>query len=515
MGINGFQPFLIKTYKKACKQYFNVQYDNLYIDLNHVLHHVCYKSKNTSELIELCKNYLLGIIKSVKPKSRVILAADGAAPLAKMILQRKRRLDSIKSLEGDIDLTKNLNLNLTPGTEFMMKLEHSLEGFINYIKEKFSVDVITLITDADEGEIKIKHELLKIQKRNPDETHIVYSADSDVVLILFTCTDLTKIYHMIKHDLIIHYGTMYDEHVALYGSSDSLKNDFVFINLMMGNDYLPKVLYFKLENIWEAYKIVSGYLPKGMISSDANSQTNIIIDPLFIHDLLYIASKNISKGLLNKFQITDLKNCRYTNYINGIYWCYGMYALGKCSNYKYIYEQLDTNPHITGVMFSLMYHNKYIIHSSPSIDIDLYGILLIPEKACKLLSKEQNLIVSELISEHPIIYEEGRCEKCKKYSREASAINKEAKTYDDESYQKTLILKKIRTINKKFALHRASHKKMTINVIDKISKTFINIREKLRETMSLESDTSADDKSIEVYKPMPNPNSICIKKRLF
>lgn len=511
MGVTNFQPYIKKVYKKACQKKFDVTYDNLYIDLNHVLHHVCYLSKDKDDLLARFRDYLKGIIVMIKPKKRVILAADGAAPLAKMILQRKRRLDSIKALEGDLDPKKNLNLNLTPGTEFMMKLERALAGFVKYVKEKFSVEVSTLITDADEGEIKIKHQLQKIQKKNPTETHAVYSGDSDVILILFTCEDLSKIYQMINKDMIIHFGTMYDEHVAKFGSTENAKNDFVFINLMMGNDYLPKVSFLKLESVWDAYKIVGRNRPKGMVS---RIDTNVAIDPIFIHDLLYIACKGVARHMLQRFKLTDLTDGSYTNYVQGLYWCFGMYTTGNCSNYRYIYEHI-TSPHVVGAMLSLMRYNTYQITSTSSIDVDLYGILLIPEKAKSLLSKEQNLIAEKLAKKHPIIYEEGRCDKCKNYSKLLSKLNKEYKLYDSDSDERFDVSKRIGKLQKQFATHKDTHEKLTIDTIDAISKNFVKIREELRETMSLESeqDAESDKELVEVYKP--GKRTTVLKKKLF
>ena len=515
MGINGFQPFVKKVYKKACKTKFNVEYDNLYIDLNHVLHHICYVSKDTNDMIERCREYLKGIIQMIKPKKRVIICADGVAPLAKMLLQRKRRLESIRNIDTDdkSDIT-GLNLNLSPGTAFMMNLEKSLTSFVNYIKEKFSLEVLMYIIDANEGEIKIKHQLCKIQKKNPSDTHIVFSADSDVILLLFTCDDLYKIYQMLdKEHTILHYGTMYDEHCKQFiGHADemdqnTIKNDFVFINLMMGNDYIPKVNYFKLENVWEAYKLVSSYIMTGMISI---KDSVISINSLFIHDLLYFGSKSIAKRFMNRFDISDLR-VGYDNYTDGLYWSFGIYT-GKCTDYRYIYNNKNTNIHITGVMLTLMCRCSYNIMIAPTIDIDLYGILLIPSQLSKtLLSKEQNLIAEKLVQKHPIIYEEGKCDICKKYYKTSSELNKSIKQYDSGEDEALEISKKSKKLNLEYSKHRKSHKNMSIHNIDEISEDFIKIRDELRETMSLVSDNE-DGETVEVYKPV---NKSLPKKKLF
>lgn len=493
MGIKNYQQYIKTTYSKACKtKWEGVIYDNLYIDLNHVLHHVCYLSKNTQDLSNRYMDYLRNILYLVRPAKRLYIGADGPAPMAKMLLQRKRRLDMIKSTPGEVDMKKNLNLNLTPGTEFMMNLEDAMQNFITYVKKTFKIEVIVSVTDADEGEIKIKQILQKIQKKHPSDTHIVFSGDSDVILLLFACKDLDKIYHMIQKDTIIHFGTMLTIHRELFGKTDSDQLDFVFINLMMGNDYLPKTSYFKLENIWDAYKIVARSRPKGLIKLENDK---ITIDHMFLMKLIFIGTKNSPVHFMNRFKITDLKDQHYDNYVIGMYWCFSMYTIGSCSDYRYQYDH-NVSPHIMGVALSLMKNREYTIIHSESIDVDLYGILLIPEKVNMLLSKEQNMIAEKLVEKHPVIYEEGRCDKCKKYAQILSKIKKEIKE-DDESPRSS---KKVGDLNRKFSVHREKHEKLTFKKIDEITKDFVLIRDELRETVSLD-DSCDSAKSSHVYQP--------------
>lgn len=384
MGINNFVPYIKKTYRSACKESYNVIYDNLYIDVNYVLHHVCYYSSDIKDLLKRFKDYLHNIITNIKPKKRLFLCADGVAPLAKMLLQRKRRHTIIN--------TTDIQLNLTPGTRFMMTLENELYGFIQYVKTQFNIDVITDIINEGEGEIKIKFHLLEYHKLYPNDVHMVYSGDSDMVLLLFTCDDLTKIYHMITKDTIIHYGTMYEQHILMFGSA---KHDFVFINLLLGNDYIPKVALLKLETIWESYKNALQFNPSGLITFN---NTQLQINQLFIYDLLYYVIKKRSIKPLS----LDIINT-YKNYVQGLYWCACMYYTGKCTDYKYIFDT-KLKPCMMGIMWYIMYNNKYTIVNNPSIPTYLYGILLIPHKIKHILSDKQNIIASKLTQKYPIIY---------------------------------------------------------------------------------------------------------------
>jgi 5'-3' exonuclease len=497
MGIKNFQQYIKDVYDDACKTNWpKVSYDNLYIDLNHVLHHVCYLSSDVADLQKRFMDYVRNTILQIKPKKCVYLVADGPAPLAKMLLQRKRRLDAIKTIEGDIDLNKHLNLNLTPGTEFMNDLEIMMQPFYTYIKQKFKVDVKTFILDAGEGEIKIKHLIDESQKINSSDTHIIFSSDSDMVLLLFTCKYVSNIYQMIDKNVIIHFGTMLDMHREKFGRTESDQLDFVFINLLMGNDYLPKASYFKMENIWEAYKFVARTNPEGLIKMHNDT---IEVDNIFLLTLIVLGTKKTPQHFMNKFTLYDIKSPYYKNYTNGLYWCFSMYVLGKCTDYLYQYDHEDS-PHIMGVALSLMANHSYNIKYSDPIDVGLCGILLIPERANTLLSKEQIMIANQLVKKHNIIYEEGRCDKCKVFSSSAGKLNAQIKQCEPETDERKSLSKQVALLNKQFTAHRTIHEKLTSTKIIDIVKDFNIIRDEISKTNVIDN-TLSNDKQKKSYVP--------------
>lgn len=514
MGIQGFLQFIKQTYPLAIKQHIN-EIDNLYIDLNHILHHVCYLSKDKQDLIQRTQDYILGIIKSIKPKKRIFLSSDGPAPMAKMILQRKRRLDTTKQK----DLENDLSLNLTAGTAFMSNLENYLNTFSIYIKKYFKLDTIISTIDSDEGEIKIKRQVNLYQKRYPNDTHLIYSGDSDMALLLFTCNDLSKIYQMVDKNMIIDFGQLYETHKNKFIgdtniSCQKIKYDFVFLFLMMGNDYLPNVSCIKIDDVWESYKsvlndrktsIVELYTNDDNQTDEINMITKIKINSEFIHHLIHNVTKKIKPFMLKRYSSIDDTTYikEYEKYTEGIYWCFMMYLSGKCTDYKYIFEY-DFKPHILGVMIILMMNNTYTIKKHQSIDIDLYGILLIPKCAKHLLSKEQNLIVEKLSVNHQVIYEEELCKTCKNYCKDLRESKNNIDSTDigsKDEYNK---------LTKKYIQHKKTHTRLSYNLIDKIQKDFINIRDEINENFDL-SELSEVNNYIE-YKP--NNYSIP-NKRLF
>jgi hypothetical protein len=569
MGIHNFQQYIKKTYDGACRKKWLNCYDNLYIDLNHILHTSCYVSKNLDELMETTKEQLKNIIFFNKPTKRLIIIADGSAPLAKLILQRKRRLESVRSIDDNVSphdaYIDRLNLNLTPCTKFMTMMERSIMDFVHYVENTYKIEVITFLSDAGEGEVKIKYQVLKYQKKYPDETHAIYSNDSDMILLLFTCEDLSKIYQIIRKEYIISFGKMYHMHMQMiFGNQpvvkdftkeiSQIKYDFVLINLLMGNDYLPKASFLKLENVWKAYQIIAPnrYIvrrdnqliidwTKGLIVCN---NSDIRIDPIFFHDLIYNATKHTPKHLLKKFTFESLKDSLYSDYIKGLYWCFAMYRVGSCLDCCYAYDH-RTAPHITGVMLSIMTTQSYHIEETRrNIDQGLYGILLIPEKAKNLLNKEQQMVLEKMLVKHPIIYEEGRCEKCKNYHKQMSELNREYKSimkktnnpdpdFDDpmpnpdhtnaltnDTLTNDTLTKKITTTSKEYSEHRETHPKLTGPQIVQMNLDYLMYRKEIRENMDFETDelelTGLDgidfDNKKEIWKPKPKN---ILKKKLF
>jgi hypothetical protein len=140
-----------------------------------------------------------------------------------------------------------------------------------------------------------------------------------------------------------------------------------------------------------------------------------------------------------------------------------------------------------GVALSLMRNHSYCVIQSGSIDIDLYGILLIPERVNSLLSEKQNMIATKLVEKHPIIYEEGRCDKCRVFSISISNLNTKIKLYDSESKERNDISKQITKLNKKNSIHRLTHEKLSSTKIDQIAKDFNIIRDSLCTTTCFEN----------------------------
>lgn len=526
MGIKDYIKFVRTEYSQACKKRWLARYTDLYIDLNHALHNVCYGSRSSDEVLHRLKSYLMEMISTYRPTKRIYIAADGAAPIAKMLLQRKRRYEKVKTLKkaDNLDMSQNLALNFTPGTEFMLSLANELKHFKSFIEITYSVKVTLDIETVDEGEIKIRRKLGQDCEtyREKHTTIAVYSGDADMILLLFSLNscDLRNIYQIVNKDTTISMGMFYSIHKEKYciglapekakQVEQIIRNDFIFLNLLAGNDYLPKVLYLKLQNIWNAYGALLHHYRNGLVSYNESNKT-IEINCMFMVDLICNASGMNKLNYDKKFNIAGNNHKLNRDYVQGLAWCFDMYSTGICADYRYIYNHKGA-PHYSALMMEIARNNTRKVNTTFPIDSDLYGILLIPEKADALLSEKQRECTEELLTSHPIIYEEERCQKCSVFSKQMSNYNSEAKALrtptssesplfdlEDDSNDsndsndcddsddsdemsddtriklKESILEKIRNTSSRYAKHKETHDVMNINHIESIEQTFRKI----------------------------------------
>ncbi len=486
MGIQNYHKFIRSVYKESHQKKWLDSYDNIYFDLNFILHRVGYVATSQMDIVNKLKEYINNVIKITNPKKRVIFTADGPAPLAKLFVQRKRRLNMVRNItsnnndddndDDDNDNNNNNNLddtsiessekettslNFTAGTKFMMELEKSLRDYIAFLKIIYNLEIITDIIGPDEAELKIKYNLNIIQGSDPLDTHLVISGDSDMIVLLATCLDLNLVYVMVTKEEIIYMGKLMDSHTEIYGRTANYKEDFTFVNMLMGNDYIPKTNYLNFEKLWDAYKIVHKSYPDGII--DKNRE-EIKINVHFLHDLIYYTIKNIGKAQRKKamtFNLSDLCDPLYDNYIKGLIWSFEMYRKGVCHCYQYFYNH-HGSPHPLGIVYNIMINSVHQLGNTSPINPNVYAILLIPEQANYLLGDANKDLSIEIAKKNPILYEEERCTTCKKMYLELSKIPK------NDNDKRNIKIKKLST-------HKLTHSILTIDDINKIQKSYFKL----------------------------------------
>ena len=129
--------------------------DNLYLDMNGIIHPCCHpvdrpQPKTEMEMFTLIFEYTDKVINIVRPRKTIYLAIDGVAPRAKMNQQRSRRFRTAIDAEEKTNREASIRNQwaeegikfadqpspsgpeafdsnvITPGTEFMYNLSKAL-----------------------------------------------------------------------------------------------------------------------------------------------------------------------------------------------------------------------------------------------------------------------------------------------------------------------------------------------------------------------------------------------------
>ncbi|DBA90633.1 TPA: 5'-3' exoribonuclease 2 [Trebouxia sp. C0004] len=229
MGVPGFFSWLRRKYPQIVDECAKDQgqqeggreervCDNLYIDMNHIIHgcsHPRWRDSAYESEIEIFRGiqaYLERLVHTCRPQRLLMIAIDGVAPQAKMCQQRTRRFMSAhterlrKGIEKEIRremLAQARNaiiippLNsfdgnvITPGTPFMARLAAQLRRWLEYkvASDPGWLSMQVVLSDSNEpgeGEHKIMR-FIRHQRAcseyDPNTSHVIYGQDADLILL--------------------------------------------------------------------------------------------------------------------------------------------------------------------------------------------------------------------------------------------------------------------------------------------------------------------------------------------
>jgi len=227
-------------------------------------------------------NYIEKLVSLVSPET-LFIAIDGVAPKAKIIQQRQRRFKSVKDKKYIRELKTQLDIeinnddydtnSISPGTLFMEKLNNAITEFIS-IKRNYNI-IFSSSNVPGEGEHKITEYIRKNKTLFNDKNVIIYGLDADLIMLSMALrmknvyllreeVEYTKkkqsnfgdkyLFLNINHlkDCII--KTMVDEYKKIDNTTNinntngNFVDDYVFICLLLGNDFLPHMPSISLKN---------------------------------------------------------------------------------------------------------------------------------------------------------------------------------------------------------------------------------------------------------------------------
>lgn len=192
------------------------------------------------ELFKLTTDTILRIVQKVQPKTFLVLAVDGVAPLAKIQQQRCRRYRS-----ASISSIQRFDPNcITPGTDFMFRLD---EHFQKWIQETHSILPPKVLYSnhmvSGEGEQKI-FDYIRNYEISGYGTHIIYGLDADLI-ILSLISRLKGIYLLREKSLDQNvFERLIDINEVRYYleyrmNTETAIDDFALLTFFLGNDFIP------------------------------------------------------------------------------------------------------------------------------------------------------------------------------------------------------------------------------------------------------------------------------------
>ena len=260
-----------------------------------------------SELIRLVCKKIVEYVRLLEPKSRVYIAFDGVAPVAKLDQQRNRRYKTgyqtrILSTMGVKQSNCLWNTAaITPGTVFMSKLGAAVSRRFARPSE-FGLDKLVVSASCDVGEGE--HKIYDYIRRNPEHhcntTTVIYGLDAD--LIMLTLNHLHIAPNMLLYRETPHFISSIDSSlcpnesylldIPLFGrvlarelndnkEPDTIQKrnrvfDYIFLCFFLGNDFLPhfpalNIRTTGIDRLLSAYRKVVGTTNENLVNG-----TNIV-----------------------------------------------------------------------------------------------------------------------------------------------------------------------------------------------------------------------------------------------
>jgi 5'-3' exoribonuclease 2 len=267
MGIPYYFYTLTKTYGNIITNTLPCNPDIYCIDFNGVIHPICAehiattKKINEEDLIKDLYQKVENDVKKFDPK-KTLICVDGIVPLAKMIQQRKRRYLTVYRNKIDKTDVKWDTNSITPGTDFMKKLNTYFKKQIRYNSTKTNI----LFSGSDEygeGEHKIFEMLLS---DNDSKSVVINGLDADLI-ILCLMSNRKNIYLMRENGKTTTFVVIENLRTAIIkelidkwklsenlleniysNSSKDVIESYCVMCSLLGNDFIPHLMTLNLKS---------------------------------------------------------------------------------------------------------------------------------------------------------------------------------------------------------------------------------------------------------------------------
>ena len=365
--------------------------DNLYLDINLILHLLSHSrehnllaltKKKTDEDIyrETCE-FINQIVKLIKPKSFLMIVLDGVCPIAKISNQViSRYISSLYNFEEINNFLESINLKkvndfdgnkIFPCTEFMINFEGKLIEYIETKKKESEIwknlDLIFSGTNVPgEGDYKIMGQIReqkekeaknKINEKTTCTKYCIFSSDADFILLslLIHEPNIVLLKSGIANNNKYNFEFNEENNKLLFDelifisvlreflslefqdifkkipkfNIERLYDDFAFLCLLLGNDYIPGIMFLDTngemyENLLDSYKkSIERFDKKDCYLTDGGkinfSNFNIFINELNNKEIYFIKLKNkLFKSFKNPKKQTKFSNMKLLDFFKHI-----------------------------------------------------------------------------------------------------------------------------------------------------------------------------------------------------
>ncbi|MEE6500656.1 hypothetical protein FKM82_003869 [Ascaphus truei] len=305
MGVPKFYRWISERYpclSEVVKEHQIPEFDNLYLDMNGIIHQCSHPNDEDvhfriteDKIVADIFHYLEVLFRIIKPRKVFFMAVDGVAPRAKMNQQRGRRFRSAKEAEdkikkaiekGEVLPTEaRFDSNcITPGTEFMARLNEHLKYFVNM---KISTDkswqgVSVYLSGHEtpgEGEHKIM-EFIRSEKtkadHDPNTRHCLYGLDADLIMLGLTSHEAhfsllreevrfggkknqkrisapeETTFHLLHLSLMREYigyeFSSLKEKIVFEYDIERIIDDWILMGFLVGNDFIPHLPHLHINH---------------------------------------------------------------------------------------------------------------------------------------------------------------------------------------------------------------------------------------------------------------------------
>ncbi|HIF48631.1 MAG TPA: hypothetical protein EYQ68_01850 [Cytophagales bacterium] len=362
MGIPSFFSYIVRNHGSIIKKItaLSKKIDNLYLDSNSIIYDSFHSIKDNYDgdkekfekllILTVCKK-IEYYINEVQPENRVIIAYDGVAPVAKMEQQRNRRYKSMLERKfknvlypekiGQYDWKTTA---ITPGTNFMTKLNKITKEYFKNNEKKYGLNEI-IVSGSDiegEGEHKI-FEYIRNKKSHRNECSLIYGLDADLIMLglnhlpvskqIYLYRETPEFIKSIDSDLNPNESYVLDIPLLSQAIISTMNNgrqvnnkqqtnrlyDYIFLCFFLGNDFLPhfpaiNIRIKGIEIMMNSYKKILGNTNKNLTNGEKIYWNNV-------YELVEDLADNEWNNLISTYKIRTRqskrplieKNERYLN----------------------------------------------------------------------------------------------------------------------------------------------------------------------------------------------------------